>query len=72
MRIPVTLIIDMTDAQVQDYAEVQGIPLANGGKPYAKDIVEDVRRYVLTAVQDSPAFGQTGLGARAATVTIKQ
>jgi hypothetical protein len=72
MRIPVTLIIDMTDAQVQDYAEVQGIPLVNGGKPYAKDIVEDVRRYVLAAVRDSPAFGQTGLGTRAANVTIKQ
>lgn len=73
MRIAVTLVIEMTDAQVEQYADVQGIPCAKSGKPYAKEVVEDVRSYVLARIQDSPAFGEIGYGSetRGASVTIK-
>ena len=74
MRIAITLIIEMTDVQVEQYADVHSIPCANSGKPYAKEVVEDVRSYVLTRIQDSPAFGEIGYGseARGASVTIKR
>ena len=51
MRIPVPLVIDMTDQQAADYAAEFG--LGDGGKVMAKDMVNDVRRYVLTALQGS-------------------
>ena len=40
----------------------------------AKDIVEDVRSYVLTCVQDSAALGEAGdgKGTRGADVSIKR
>ena len=73
MRIAVTLVIDMTDEQVQQYADEYGLP-AKGGRLYTREVVEDVQRYVLTSVQDSPAFGETGdgNGTRGATVDIKR
>jgi hypothetical protein len=73
MRIPVTLVIDMTDQQVEQYAAEYGLP-AKGGRLYAREVVEDVRRYVLTQVQDSAAFGEAGdgTGARGAAVSIKR
>ncbi len=41
---------------------------------YAREVVEDVQRYVLTCVQDSAAFGETGDGndTRGAGVSIKR
>lgn len=72
MRIAVTVVIEMTDEQVKDYADEYGVP-RNGGRLYAREVVEDVRGYVLTAVQDSPAFGEIGdgKGTRGADVTVK-
>ena len=58
MRIAVTLVIDMTDEQVKQYADEYGLP-AKGGTLYAREVVEDVRSYVLTCIQDSAAFGET-------------
>ncbi len=73
MRIAVTLVIDMTDEQVKQYADEYGLP-AKGGTLYAREVVEDVRSYVLTCIQDSAAFGETGdgNGTRGAEVTIKR
>ena len=73
IRIPVTLVIDMDDAQVENYADDNGLDRDVGGKVRAKTMVDDVRSYVLTAVQDSAAFGEIGLGdgTRGATVTLK-
>lgn len=73
MRIPVTLVIDMDDEQVRAYAAEYGLP-RDGGRLMAKEVVEDVRSYVLTAVQDSPAFGEIGdgKGTRGAEVSIKR
>ena len=56
MRIAVTLVIEMSDQQVADYADAQGIPQQPTGHFRAKDIVEDVRGYVLTTVLTSAAL----------------
>jgi hypothetical protein len=56
MRVVIPVVIDMTDAQVQDYADEYGLPLSNGGKPYAREVVADVRAYVLNSLQQCPAF----------------
>ncbi len=73
MRIQVPLVIEMTDEQVRQYADEFGLP-AKGGRLYAREVVEDVQRYVLTCVQDSAAFGETGDGndTRGAGVSIKR
>jgi hypothetical protein len=73
MRIAVTLVIDMTDEQVQQYADEYGLP-AKGGRLYAREAVEDVQRYVLTCIQDSAAFGEAGdgNGTRGAAVSIER
>jgi hypothetical protein len=73
MRIAIPLVIDMTDEQVEQYAAEYGLPASNG-KVRARDVVDDVRSYVLTCVQDSAAFGETGTGdgTRGADVTIKR
>ena len=63
MRIAITLVIEMSDQQVKDYADAYGLPLPIR----AKDIVDDVRRQVLTGIQDSTAFGDGG-----ADVSIKR
>lgn len=72
MRIPVTLVIEMSDEQVGQYANERGLP-AGGGRLYAREVVENVRSYVLTCVQDSPVLGETGdgNGTRGADVSIK-
>jgi hypothetical protein len=67
MRIAITLVIEMSDAQVADYAEYAGIPQQATGHFRAKDIVEDVRGYVRNCVQDSAAFGDG-----AADISIKR
>ena len=74
MRIPITLVIEMTDQQAEDYADEYGLPRNERGKVMAKDVIEDVRSYVLTTVQESAAFGETGdgNGTRAADVSIKR
>lgn len=66
MRIAVTLVIEMTDEQVAEYAAEYGLP-RGGGKLMAREVVGDVRSLVLTAVQDSAAFGYGG-----ADVSIKE
>jgi hypothetical protein len=73
MQIQVPLVIDMTDEQVKQYADEYGLP-AQGGKLYAREVVENVRSYVLTCIQDSAAFGETGdgNGTRGAAVSIKR
>jgi len=72
MRIQIPLVVEMTDDQVRNYANEYGLP-RKGGRLMAKEIVEDVRSYVLTCVQDSAAFGEIGLGdgTRGAFVSIR-
>lgn len=60
MRVQIPLVVEFTDEQLQDYAAENGLP-HNGGPLRAKDVVEDVRSYVLNAIQESVR----------ATVTIK-
>lgn len=50
MRIPVTLVIEMTDEQVKAYAAEYGLPF-HGGPLRAKDVVEDVRDNVVVSIQ---------------------
>jgi hypothetical protein len=71
IRIPITLVVEMTGGQVRSYAEEYGLP-RKGGSLTAKEIVDDVRSYVLTGVQESPAFGESYGGARGADVSIKR
>jgi hypothetical protein len=73
VRIAITLVIEMTDEQVRQYADEYGLP-ASGGRLYAREVVEDVQSYVLTCVQDSAAFGETGdgNGTRGADVSLKR
>lgn len=73
MRIQVPIVIEMTEQQVQQYANEYGLPAA-GGKLYAREVVEHVQSYVLTRIQDSAAFGESGdgNGTRGAEVTIKR
>lgn len=70
MRIAVTVVVDMTDEQVQAYAAEYGLP-RKGGRLYAREVVEDVRSQVLTGIRDSTAFGETGVGTRGADVSLK-
>jgi hypothetical protein len=70
MRIAVTLVIEMSDEQVQGYADEYGLP-RKGGRLYAREVVEDVRSQVLTGIADSTAFGERGDGTRGADVSIK-
>lgn len=70
MRIQVPLVIEMSDEQVQQYANEYGLP-AQGGRLYAREVVEDVQSLVLTLIQDSATFGDDGNGARA-TVSIRR
>jgi hypothetical protein len=75
MRIAIPLVIEMTDEQVEQYAAEYGLPLpVSDGKVRARDVVDDVRSYVLTCIQDSTAFGETGVGdgTRGADVAIKR
>jgi hypothetical protein len=51
MRIPVTLIIELTDEQVERWADDEGLERTASGKVMAKTMVEDVRSYVLTEIQ---------------------
>jgi hypothetical protein len=62
MRIQIPLVIEMTDEQVQEYANEYALDDTR-----AKTIVEDVRRLVLTGVQ-----GLFNGIATAADVTIKR
>ena len=73
MRVPVTLVIEMTDEQVSQYAAERGIPAGDGWQ-YAREVAADVRSYVLTVVQDSAVLGETGDGdgTRGAAVSIKR
>jgi hypothetical protein len=66
MRIPVTLIIELTDEQVERWADDEGLERTESGKVMAKTMVENVRSYVLTEIQG--LLGATGY----ADVTIKR
>ena len=66
MRIMIPIVVDMTDAQVKDYALEYGLP-REGGKLMAKEVVDDVRSLVLTGVQSLGAFADDG-----ADVSIKR
>ena len=61
MRIAVTLVIDMTDQQVADYADHAGIPVQPTGHFRARDIAENVRGLAFAAV--SGTFDGVGSGA---------
>jgi hypothetical protein len=52
MRIAVPLVIEMNDEQLANYAKFNGL----GEKPRAKDVVAEVRSYVLTCIQDAGDF----------------
>ena len=60
MRIQVPLVIEMTDEQVKQYAAEYGLP-AQGGQLYAREVVQNIRSYVLACVQDSAAFGSVSI-----------
>jgi hypothetical protein len=66
VRIAFTVVIEMTDEQVERYADDCGLPRTAAGKVMAKDVVADVRSYVLEQVRESPQFG-----AGSADVSIK-
>lgn len=72
MRIVVPVVVEMTDEQVGWYAENYGLQRVNVRVP-AKDVVADVREYVLSCVQESAAFGEIGQGdgARGADVSLR-
>ena len=53
MRIAVTLVIDMSDQQVRDYAAEFGL-VPPTGKPRARDTVEHVRDWLLADVTRGP------------------
>jgi hypothetical protein len=55
IRVTIAVVIDMTGDQVQGYADEYGLP-REGGRLYAREVVEDVREYVLSALQQCPAF----------------
>jgi hypothetical protein len=61
VRVVVSVVIDMTGGQVEQYASRFGLP-AEGGRLYTREIVEHVRGHVLTCVQDSPVLAQAGAG----------
>lgn len=63
----IPVVIEMSDRQLADYALDYGLPRDNDGKPYAKDVVADVRAYVLSSLQQCAAFYEGG-----ADVSIKE
>jgi hypothetical protein len=65
IRVAVTVVIEMTGPQTEAYAASNGLP-RDGGQLYARHVVEDVQRYVLTSVQGAPGFAEIG-----AQVTLK-
>jgi hypothetical protein len=50
MRIPVTVIIEMTDEQLADYAEWAELELTRRKMPRARDMRRSIRGLVLTSV----------------------
>ena len=51
MRIPVTLVIELSDEQAERWADDEGLDRTVAGKVMAKTLVENVRSYVLTEIQ---------------------
>lgn len=64
MRIPIPLVVDMTDEQVAEWASLNQLPGA-GSHVMAKDVGDDVRSHVLTVLN-------SGILARFADITIKR
>jgi hypothetical protein len=62
MRIQIPIVVEMTDDQVREYADEYTL-----NDTSFKTIREDVRSYVLTCIQNSPAFAEID-----ADVTIKR
>ena len=53
MRIAVTLVVEMTDSQVECWATDNGLERTASGKVMAKTVVDDVRTYLQTYVSGS-------------------
>jgi hypothetical protein len=68
VRVQVSLDINMTAEQVRAYAADHGLPHPHR----VKDVVSEVRGYVLSCVRDSAAFGADGAGGRKADVSIRR
>jgi hypothetical protein len=51
VRFPVPLVIDMTDDQLSQWADANGVPRASDGKVRAKDAVDAMRAEVLAAIR---------------------
>ena len=65
ITVQVPIVIEMTQEQAEEYAGGSGVALTAGA------MSDDIRRHVLTGVQDSAAFGE-GNGGRGASVRIKR
>ena len=55
MRIMIPVVVEMSDEQVADDAAEYGLP-RQGGRLYARQVVEDVREYVISSLRECPAF----------------
>lgn len=60
IRIPITLVIEMSDRQLAAYVALAGLEPARGGHVPAKTIVGDVRERVLGLIRESAAFSGDG------------
>jgi hypothetical protein len=60
MQIVIPILIEMSDGQVGAYADEYGLPRQPNGRVMAKDVVDNVRGYVLNHVQQSAAFADGG------------
>jgi hypothetical protein len=65
IRIPVPLVIELTDDQEAVYCEEYGL-VRDGVMPLAREVAESVRAAVLAQLQHGPVFCESG-----ATITIK-
>lgn len=58
MKIPVTLVVEIRDERLAQYASDWGLPVMNPGeRPKAKDVVEHVRSKLLAAAQNGALDG---------------
>ena len=57
MRIPVTLVIEMTDSQVEQWTDDNRLERTESGTVMAKTVVDDVRTYLQTYISGSELGG---------------
>lgn len=62
MRVPIRLTIEVDS---QAWADSNGQFVDSGGQLKLADIREDIRTYVINAVQNAPMIGETGAEVRA-------